>query len=144
MGSGYSIAQLLLNDGDGFCIVRFGTGKEEVVKMQDTTHLVSQPLVRGSCRYAACMLSVSDCMVKPYSHSSNMSRTSQSCWTAGVNMQMTVVLQADAPFTGKGLSLRRHVMYAGNHWGVPCTIGLSRLSNNNDDRSVVAICRLSW
>ncbi|KAL0028328.1 hypothetical protein WJX79_010735 [Trebouxia sp. C0005] len=45
VGSGYNIAQLLLNDGDGFCIVRFGTGEEEVVKMQDTTHLVSQPLV---------------------------------------------------------------------------------------------------
>jgi len=70
VGSGYSIAQLLLNDGDGFCIVRFGTGEEEVVKMQDTTHLVSQPLVRDSCRYTACMPSVSDCMVNPYSHSS--------------------------------------------------------------------------
>ncbi|DBB17293.1 TPA: hypothetical protein ACH3X3_014339 [Trebouxia sp. C0006] len=45
VGSGYSIAQLLLSDGDGFCIVKFGTGEEEVVKMQDTRHLVSQPLV---------------------------------------------------------------------------------------------------
>ena len=73
-----------------------------------------------------------------------MSGTSQSCWTAGVNMQMPVVLQANASFTGQYLSLGRHVLYAGNHWGVPCTIGISRLSKYNDDRSVVAICRLFW
>lgn len=47
MGSGYSIAQLLLRDGDGFCIVRYGSGEEEVVQMQETTHLVSQTMVRA-------------------------------------------------------------------------------------------------
>ena len=49
MGSGYSIAQQILTDGDGFCVVRFGTGDEEVVNMQDTKRLVSQPLVRSIC-----------------------------------------------------------------------------------------------
>ena len=52
VGSGYNIAQLLLNDGDGFCIVRFGTGEEEIVKMQDTKHLVSQPVVGESSQCA--------------------------------------------------------------------------------------------
>lgn len=57
MGSGYSIAQLLLRDGDGFCIVRYGTGEEEVVQMQETTHLVSQPMVRAP----AIALPLPDC-----------------------------------------------------------------------------------
>ena len=48
MGSGYSIAQLLLKEGDGFCVVRYSTGEEEVVNMQDTKPLVSlasEPMV---------------------------------------------------------------------------------------------------
>lgn len=45
VGSGYSIAQLLLKAGDGFCVVRFGTGEEETVSMQEASHLVTQPLV---------------------------------------------------------------------------------------------------
>ena len=47
MGSGYSIAQLLLKAGDGFCIVTFGTGEEEIVNMQQASHLVTQPLVNN-------------------------------------------------------------------------------------------------
>lgn len=45
VGSGYSIAQLLLKDGDGFCVVRFGSGEEEVVQVQEASHLLTQPLV---------------------------------------------------------------------------------------------------
>lgn len=47
VGSGYSIAQLLLNVGDGFCVVKFGTGEEEIVNMQEASHLVTQPLVNS-------------------------------------------------------------------------------------------------
>ena len=46
MAAGYNIAQLLLHDGDGFCIVKFGSGEEEVVQMQQTSHLLAQPMVR--------------------------------------------------------------------------------------------------
>lgn len=48
VGSGYSIAQLLLNAGDGFCIVSFGTGEEEVVNMEEASHVVTQPLVNNT------------------------------------------------------------------------------------------------
>lgn len=46
MASGYSIAQMLLKDGDDFCVVKFGTGEEEIVHMQQASHLLTQPLVR--------------------------------------------------------------------------------------------------
>lgn len=65
VGSGYSIAQLLLRDGDGFCIVRFGTGEEEVVKMQETSHVVTQPLASTS-RSCSPMLSL-DHLLHPVS-----------------------------------------------------------------------------
>lgn len=45
VAAGYGVAQLLMQDGDGFCIVKYGTGEEEVVQMQETTHMVTQPLV---------------------------------------------------------------------------------------------------
>ena len=45
MASGYSIAQMLLKDGDGFCVVKFGTGEEEIVLLQEASHLLTQPLV---------------------------------------------------------------------------------------------------
>ena len=35
--------------------------------------------------------------------------------------------RADAPFTRKGSSLYKNVTYAGNHWGMPCTVGQSQL-----------------
>ena len=46
VAAGYNVAQLLLHDGDGFCIVKFGSGEEEVVQMQQTSHLLAQPMVR--------------------------------------------------------------------------------------------------
>ncbi len=67
MRSGYSIAQLLLKDGDGFCIVRFGTGEEEVVKMQDTKHLVSQPLV-GESSHCAQHVRLHGRTIQPQQH----------------------------------------------------------------------------
>ena len=51
VGSGYNIAQLFLRDGDGFCIVRFGTGEEEIVNMQDSSHVVTQPTVSPLQRF---------------------------------------------------------------------------------------------
>ena len=51
VAAGYNIAQLLLQDGDGFCIVKFGSGEEEVVQMQQTSHLVTEPMVcTNSCK----------------------------------------------------------------------------------------------
>ncbi|KAL3143365.1 hypothetical protein ABBQ38_002195 [Trebouxia sp. C0009 RCD-2024] len=45
VASGYSIAQMLLKDGDDFCVVKFATGEEEIVHMQEASHLITQPLV---------------------------------------------------------------------------------------------------
>ena len=47
VASGYSIAQMLLKDGDDFCVVKFGTGEEEIVHMQEASHLLTQPLVKA-------------------------------------------------------------------------------------------------
>lgn len=47
VASGYSIAQMLLKDGDDFCVVKFATGEEEIVHMQEASHLITQPLVKA-------------------------------------------------------------------------------------------------
>ena len=59
VGSGYNIAQLFLKDGDGFCIVRIGTGEEEVVNMQDTSHVITQPTVSPLLSLAAVGIAAS-------------------------------------------------------------------------------------
>ena len=48
MAAGYNIAQLLLRDGDGFCVVKFGSGEEEVVQMQQTSQLITEPMVSSN------------------------------------------------------------------------------------------------
>ena len=52
VAAGYEVAQLLMQDGDGFCIVMYGTGEEEIVQMQGTTHILTQPLVNVLCTKA--------------------------------------------------------------------------------------------
>ena len=62
VASGYSIAQMLLKDGDGFCVVKFGTGEEEIVHVQEASHLLTQPLVTtNTVPSAAVLTSVQPC-----------------------------------------------------------------------------------
>jgi len=41
-----------------------------------------------------------------------------------IAMQLT---RADAPSWGRALALAGMYVYAGNHWGMPCTLGQSQL-----------------
>ena len=39
-----------------------------------------------------------------------------------------IAIRADAPAWGRALASAGSVTYAGNHWGMPCTLGLSGLN----------------
>ena len=44
---------------------------------------------------------------------------------------MSSDIRADVPSWGRALASAECVIYAGNHWGMPCTIGLFRLINRH-------------